>query len=289
MRRRAELSPYASAIVLTALLIGNAAQAQTNSAAPDCQLERGHSSDRRSARPCPPIVVSPQIAVEPAPSPSISVQPATPQITVQPATPQITVQPASPAVNLPPPEPDPTKWWAVAISIFSAAVAALSFIANLLQNRAAIAREDRARRSNALIQAFENNVARPIGMLLDQIEVLAAGVASLTPVRNPQGQTDAIARYVTTLGANSANRLRLCREADSALPPGRPAVFQTTYLDGKLEDWLQKAGREQISGALPAPTARSALDEAIEAIGNLKVALRGRLENERDALILALA
>lgn len=265
------LKPSRGAACAAAILLATAAQAQTPSASPN----RPGAANPRTAPATPnppPVVLSPQINVPPAPPPTINVQPATPAITVEPA-----VAP-----------PDPTKWVAVAIAVISAGVGFLSArIAyrnqeiGFRKDAAAIVRDIAAKRANAVIQAFENNVARPIGMVLDQVERLINDMAKLTPVEAAQ-RSDAESRYAALLAAENRNLLRLCSEADGALPRGRPAVFAAASGRAAIDVTLYLAGAYLLSGAnQPAPGGANPFDEAMTKIAELKIELRHLLESER--------
>jgi len=281
------LKPNRCATYFVALLITAAAQAQTQPA--PTNPPTGGSPGIPAAPPNPPsIVLAPQITVPPAPPPTINVQPAIPTVTIEP--------PAS--------APDPTKWLAVAIALVSViASATIGVVSATIARRnqeiarrsqeigfrkdaAAILRDIAAKRSTADIQAFENNVARPIGMVLDQIERMVNDMTKLTPVGAAEfGAADE--RYGALLAADRTNLLRLCAEADGILPSGRPAVFAVAYDRAALDVVLYAAGSQALSGVHQPPPfgAPTAFDDAMTKIAEVKIKLRRLLESERSEQI----
>jgi hypothetical protein len=204
------------------------------------------------------------------------------------------------ATGSPTPPIEPLSDWtkpSVVISVISAAIGLVSAATGLVslainkhnqtvsfqKDAAAIARDIKAKKANAVIQAFENNVARPIGMVLDQIERLATDMTKLSRVTAKQ--LDAAAnKYVTQLAADNANLLRLCREADGGLI-GRSPVFLSACATALLDAVLFRAGYETLSGTRPAQ--QSAGVAAMEMIGSVKIKLRQLLEIERVSLVEA--
>jgi hypothetical protein len=241
----------------------------------------------------PAIVLSPQITVPPAPPPPITVQPATPAITVNP----------------PAPASDPTKWVSLIISVASAAVAVISMLIarrnqtiGLRKDAAAIVRDLKAKEANAVIQAFENNVARPIGTVLDHIERLTNELLKLAPVATVQvaGAKKSAAqiaaeqarytaevaaeeaKYAAQLSLDRGNMLRLCREADGSLAPERPrSPFAATFGRMSLDVTLYLAGSEVLRGG----DAAGVLATTLDAVAQIKVELRALLESERGEQI----
>jgi hypothetical protein len=244
--------------VAAVTLIGAAVSAQTG---------------RSPSTTAPPIILSPQINVPQAPAPTITVQPAAPVINVEPAK----------------PDSDPTKWLAAIVAVISALISLATLFFGLRQNAAAVARDLQAKRSNAVLQAFENNVARPIGMALDQIERLANDLTTIVPAGAAKTRSAQLEKYIAQLGANFPSLRRLCLEADGALPPVRVRVFVGAHDRAHLIDALGKAGVEKFSAARAVPMTRSAFDEAMETVGKLKLDLRTLLEKERADLIVAVS
>jgi|SRR5579885_120550 len=242
----------------------------------------GTAQGTRSA--APPITLAPQINVPPAPPPTINVQPAAPAINVVPATPNIMVNP-------PPAGFDPTKWLALIISVisavvagFSARIAYLNQILSFRKDAAALLRDIQAKQASAILQAFENNVARPIGMVLDQIERMTNDMTKIAAVE-PARVADEEAKYAALLAVEHHNLLRLCREADGALGPRTP-VFAAAYARASVDVALYLAGSHALSGSPAAPSGTPApLDAAMNEVGRLKIELRRVLEHERAELI----
>lgn len=224
-----------------------------------------HTTDRPAHSP--PIVVSPQIIVPPAPPPAITVQPATPAVTV----------------NLPAPASDPTKWIAVIIAIASAGVSLISMLLawrtqtiGLRKDAAALLRDLKGKEANAVIQAFENNVARPIGTLLDHIERLTNDLLKMAPVEADQVAPNE-AKYAAQLSLDRGNMLRLCREADGCLAPDRPpSPFAAAFGGMSLDVTLFVAASEVLRGGDAA-----VLQTALDSIARMKIELRALLESER--------
>lgn len=212
-------------------------------------------------------MVSPQITVPPAPPPTITVQPAAPAITVNP----------------PPPESDPTKWIAVVVAIASAGVSVISMLIalrsqtmGLRKDAAAIVRDLKAKEANAVIQAFENNVARPIGTVLDHIERLTNDLLKMATV-DPAAVASEEAKYAAQLSLDRGNMLRLCREADGGLAPHRPqAPFAAAFGGMSLDVTLFVA-----ASAVLRDGGAGVLATTLDDIARIKVALRALLESER--------
>lgn len=224
----------------------------------------------------PPPAAAPQITVQ---APAVTV---TPQITVQPAQPTITIAPA-------PSHPLQT-WLPVAVAVVSAIVAAVSLIFarqtqvfSLRKDLSAFLREYKAKHAAISQQAFENNVARPVGMLLDTVERMMGETVKLQPAPSKAFGGEFRSR-TAALMADHLTCLRLCREADDALPVDgslpadqRVRPFRTHYMAARLDAAFVEAVRE----ALQPPGAPAAIDKAIDAVVALKVELRKRLEAER--------
>ena len=222
------------------------------------------------AVPPPSVIVQPQITVAPARPPAITIQ---------------TPPGLAPIVVVP-----PQAFWKTLLPVFvamlSAAIAAFSaFIAHRAQrfgfrkDAAAVAREIRARRTTAAMQAFENNVARPMGMVLDLLERLVGEILRTVPVDAAVLRAETENRGAM-LVAEYASALRLCAEADGGLPGPDRRPFQLTLapsdLDGKLNAALVEAlGRTALN--------RAAYALLLTALADFKVAMRRLLENERIA------
>lgn len=177
-------------------------------------------------------------------------------------------------------------WLPVGVAMLSAAIAAtgawLSWRSQMFgfaKDIAAIKRDHRNRQANATLLAFENSVARPVGMALDLIERLALELGRLRPVAEGAHST-ALVEFGTGLIAEHSQGLRLCREADSALPSGRAKVFELAFGDTRLDDLFLDAGKDALLQVRPAGL--STFDAVIEAIVRTKVSLRRLLEAERS-------
>ncbi len=196
-------------------------------------------------------------------------------------------------IQSPPGHPLQT-WLPVGIAVLSACVAAASlYFARQSQtfsfrkDASAIRREFQAKRAAIGQQAFENNVARPVGMLLDIIERMIADTIKLQPAA-----ADAFdGEYRMRSNALMADRLaclRLCQEADDALPVDgallaheRRRPFRTLYMAVRLDAAFLEASGEALRAGEASTSA--VIDRAIDATITLKVELRKRLEAERLA------
>ncbi|MEJ1977853.1 MAG: hypothetical protein WDN49_18845 [Acetobacteraceae bacterium] len=237
--------------------------------------------------PPPPILVSPVINVPAGPAPTVIV-----------------------------PSP-PTSFWRVWLPVLvaaflagiSASIAATSAwlawrnqVFGFAKDAAAIARDVRNRQSAAALVAFENSVARPVGMALDLVERLTLELGRLRPVAEPpqlragwlrrqaagpqppaavSAHVAALEQYGAGLIADHSHGVRLCREADGALAAARTPVFARTFSAARLDDLLLAAADEALS---PTPHAArgTAYDTASGAIVQLKIDLRRVLETERS-------
>lgn len=237
-------------------------------AAQTTRKSTAHQPQAAPVHPSPPIVVSPQITVPPAPPPAITVQPAAPAITITP----------------PAPASDPTKWIALFIAVASAGVSVISMLIawrsqtmGLRKDAAAIVRDLKAKEANAVIQAFENNVARPIGTLLDHIERLTNELLKMATADPAQVMAEE-AKYATQLSLDRGNMLRLCREADGSLARDRPqSPFAAAFVGMGLDVTLFRSGSAVLRGDGPAEAIATTLDE----VARMRVDLRTLLESER--------
>lgn len=224
-------------------------------------------------------------APAPVPAPNRAIAPEGPPPII--FSPQITVPPAlPPAVTVQVPEPNPLKTWLpVGVAIFSAAVAAFSaWLARRNQDfafrkdRAAIVRDHRARQAEAGLLAYENNVARPVGAVLDVVERMMNDVSKIRPV--PAADFD---KKLEDLGlsvmADQANSERLCGEADGALP-GNPvrSVFAPVFVRRGIDSLFLAAIREALAGP-----PGDGFELLLLNVKELKVELRRHLEDERQA------
>ncbi len=147
----------------------------------------------------------------------------------------------------------------------------------------AFVREYRAKHAAIAQQAFENNVARPVGMCLDIVERMMNDTLKIRPVAEAELEGELRSRS-TALMADHLTCLRLCREADDILSvdsaPARQhqRPFRTQYMAARLDNaFLGAIGAALRSSSAPA------VDTATDAAAALKVALRKRLELERLA------
>ncbi|MBN9561911.1 MAG: hypothetical protein J0H14_14470 [Alphaproteobacteria bacterium] len=217
----------------------------------------------------PPISIQPRINVPPVPSPTITVQ--------VPAAP-------APIVNVAgPPSGFWRTWLPVFVAMLSAAIAAASALMawnsqrfGFRKDAAAIARELRARRTLAAMQAFENNVARPVGMTLDVLESLVGAIAQTRP-KPVQEEVDARSMLLST---QYANALRLCTEADGALPGPTRHPFQELLAGTDLDEKLLAATKEALTRH---EGSRANYDTALAGLAHFKVTARKLLETERLA------
>ena len=178
-------------------------------------------------------------------------------------------------------------WLPIGVALFSTAIAMTgawlawrSQVFGFAKDAAAIARDFRGRQSAAALLAFENSVARPIGMALDLIERMSLDLSRLRPVA-AETHLAALETYGAGLIADHSQGLRLCREADAALAEaGRATVFTRAFDNDRLDAKFLAAGDEALSVALPSEA--SAIDLAIEAVVRTKVSLRRLLEAERS-------
>lgn len=203
-------------------------------------------------------------------------------------SPQIIVQPISaPAVTVQVPQPDPLKTWLpVGVAILSAMVAAFSaFLAWRNQNfgfqkdRAAVIRDIRSKQAAAALQAYENNVARPVGAVLDLVERMINDVSKIRTAA-PAYRADQLKTWGASVIADQANGERLCDEADGALTGNPPrAVFAPLFVRRGLDSLFLEA----ITEALSVAPQGAAFDRLKQAVKDLKVEMRGHLESERQA------
>jgi hypothetical protein len=240
------------------------------------------------------LIVAATIAAEGAPEPPG--QSPAPQIPPPPAVtvnPQITVQPATPTVVVQPAPAHPLQTWLpVAVAILSAGVASASFLLALRSQRfsfqkdlSTFLREYKAKHAAISQQRFENNVARPVGMMLDTVERMMGEMIKLQPAPPKVFEREFRLR-AAALMADHLTCLRLCREADDALPVDgnlptnqRQRPFRTQYVATRLD----AAFLEAIAEALQPPKMMTAVDRTIDTVVALKVELRKRLEAERLA------
>ena len=178
-------------------------------------------------------------------------------------------------------------WLPVGVAMLSAAIAAGSAwlawrnqVFGFAKDAAAIAREIRNREAGVALAAFENSVARPIGMALDVIERMGVDLARLRPAAFAE-LAAVQADYDAGLVAEDAHVLRLCREADGSLEHDRTPVFARTYVDFYLDDKLLAAASEALAPQVSGPG--TPFDVALAAIVRVKIDLRRRLESERAA------
>lgn len=264
----------AAAAILCSIAAPAGAQAQATSRRATRHTPATHAPPSAPAAPthaAPSIVLSPQITVPPAPPAPITVQAAPPAITV----------------TVPAPAFDPTRWIAVFAAIASAVVSVISMLlawrsqtTGLRKDAAALLRDLKAKEANAVIQAFENNVARPIGTLLDHIERLTNDLLKIAPVAADQTASEEV-KYAGQLSLDRGNMLRLCREADGCLARERPpAPFSGAFGAMSLDVTLFLAASEVLRGGDAAP-----LQTTLDTIAGMKVALRALLESERTEQI----
>jgi hypothetical protein len=223
------------------------------------------------------VLVAPTSFADPAaPAPSI----APPQIVVQAAPPVVTV-------NLPRPNPFQT-WLPVGVAILSAMVAATSLyfarqsqVFSFRKDAAAIKREFLAKRAAISQQAFENNVARPVGMVLDTVERLVDQTMKLRPLDDAAKLPADIQLRGADLMSDHVTCVRLSREADNALHDGEARrVFRSAYMAARLDTVLLDA---ILSALDPGKPSGDTLETAIDTVVKLKVQLRTILETERLA------
>ncbi|MBC7799646.1 MAG: hypothetical protein H7Z10_03410 [Gemmatimonadaceae bacterium] len=193
----------------------------------------------------------------------------------------------APQIIVQSPPPDWIRTWLpVCIAGLSALIAAgaawISWrnqVFGFAKDAAALKREVRSRNTTSALLAFENSVARPIGMALDLIERLSIDLSRLRPVPPGEGAA-ALETYVALLAAEHGQGLRLCREADGSLAAlSRPPIFARAFGNQDLDDSLLAAAGEILVSA--PGSGPSALDTAVEAIVRTKVDLRRLLEAER--------
>jgi len=147
----------------------------------------------------------------------------------------------------------------------------------LRKDAAAIVRDLKAKEANAVIQAFENNVARPIGTLLDHIERLTNELLKMATADPAQVMAEE-AKYATQLSLDRGNMLRLCREADGSLARDRPqSPFAAAFVGMGLDVTLFRSGSAVLRGDGPAEAIATTLDE----VARMRVDLRTLLESER--------
>ncbi len=267
-----------------------------------------------AAQPAPaPAVAPPAPPPQPAPPqppPAITLSPT---INVPPAS--ISVPPAVVTVQAPPGGFWRT-WLPVLIAGLAAFVAATSAwlswrnqLYGVAKDAAATARDGHMRRSAAALAAFENSVARPLGMALDRIEEMMLELGRLRPILPPAPPSEpppsgwmnwrrekerlrlpppgpspreaALEEFSRVLVADGSHGLRLCREADEALANPRQGGFTQRFFAANLEDLLLDAAEQAL--ASNAAAADGAHDAAIKAVVRVKVDLRRMLEEERAA------
>ena len=240
-------------------------------------------------------------APTPVPAPNRAIAPEAPPPII--FSPQITVPPAlpppvtfSPQIMAQVPEPNPLKTWLpVGVAIFSAAVAAFSaWLARRSQNFAidkdcaAVVRDHRARQAEAGLLAYENNVARPVGAVLDLVERMVNDVSKIRPVAAAD-----VDRKLKDLGlsvmADQANSERLCREADGALPksisspeatPSPKKTEPPSFAKMFVRRGMDTLFLEAITEALKGPPGGK-FEQLLKQVQELKVELRGHLEKKR--------
>ncbi len=194
--------------------------------------------------------------------------------------------------------PQPAGWrigLPVGVAVLSAAIAGFSaFLAwrsqqfGFRKDAAAVAREIGARRTQAALRAFENNVARPVGMLLDQVEQVVGEVVRIVPV-SPDRLDAERELWATRLAAESANAIRLCDEADGALTvapdAARAGVFRNALLRAAIDDRLLAATIEALRGphGEAGGAARAAFGALMTDVAAFKIGIRRLLEAERTA------
>jgi hypothetical protein len=244
-----------------------------------------------------------------------------PTINVPPAV--VTVP--APVVNVQLPERGFWLTWlpilvpilSAAAAVISATIAAISVglarrtqKAGFAKDAAAVAREMRNQQSAAALLAFENNVARPVGMALDLVERMTLELSRLRPVPAPElpppdqapngwlpwrprerlrlpapgpsPHEAALEQYGAGLIADNSQGIRLCREADGALDASRQPVFTDIFVAAHLDDQLL-ATADQALSPTRSVLSDAAYDTASQAIVRLKVDLRRVLEAERAA------
>lgn len=202
-------------------------------------------------------------------------------------SPQIVVPAASPpTVNVQTPQPDPLKTWLpVGVAILSAAVAAFSALLawrnqnfGFRKDRAAVIRDIRAKQAAANLLAYENNVARSVGAVLDLVERMINEVSKIRPVAAAEYQTH-LEKWGVSVIADQANGERLRGEADGALfdHPQR-VIFAPLFVRRGMDSIFLEAIREALSGP---PGAKFELLRG--SVRELKVEMRRNLEQERQA------
>jgi hypothetical protein len=243
-----------------------------------------------------------------------------PTINVPPA--QVTVP--APIVNVQVPERGFwLTWLPVLVPILSAAAAVISATAAAIsvglarrtqkvgfaKDAAAVAREMRNQQSAAALLAFENNVARPVGMALDLVERMTLELSRLRPVPasepppdpaptgwspwrsrerlrlpapGPSPREAALEQYGAGVIADNSQGVRLCREADGALEASRQPVFTDIFVAAHLDDQLL-ATADQALSPTRSVLSDDAYDTTWQAIVRLKVDMRRVLEAERAA------
>ncbi len=207
----------------------------------------------------PPIILSPQITVPPAAAPTVTVQ-------------------------LPPSDPLKT-WLPVGVAVLSAMVAAFSaFLAwrnqrfTFKKDKAAVIRDIRAKQAAANLLAFENNVARSVGAVLDLVEAIITEVSKIRPVAATERPQQLEIRGISVM-VDHARGERLCTEADGALHGSPPRVlFVSLFVRKGLDSLFVDAIGEAVAGP---PGVK--FDVLRQSIIELKIELRKILEQERQA------
>jgi hypothetical protein len=192
----------------------------------------------------------------------------------------------APAITVEVPQPDPLKTWLpVAVAILSAMVAAFSaYLAwrnqsfGFRKDRAAVIRDIRGKQAAANLLAFENNVARSVGAVLDLVERMINDVSKIRPVAAGDCNTH-LETWGVSVMADQVNGERLCGEADGALFGNpRRSVFAPLFVRRGLDTMFLEAIREALTGP-PSTKFERLRDNVME----LKVELRRHLEQERQA------
>ncbi len=168
--------------------------------------------------------------------------------------------------------------------MLSAGIAAVSLrlawrsqVFGIAREIAAARRDVRSRQGTVALLAFDNSVARPIGMALDTIEGLTVALGKLRPLPDRQ-RAAALQAYSLDMLVELTHAHRLCQEADGALSLGRPPAFDPALVRCDLDDLLTRAAEDALGGLLSA--AAPAVDPW-RVIVALKIDLRRTLEAER--------
>ncbi len=175
-------------------------------------------------------------------------------------------------------------WLPVGVAMLSAGIAAVSLrlawrsqVFGIAREIAAARRDMRGRQGTVALLAFDNSVARPIGMALDTIEGLTVALGKLRPLPERQ-RAAALQAYSLDMLVELTHAHRLCQEADGALSLGRSPAFDPALVRCDLDDLLTRAAEDALSGLL---SATAPAVDPWRVIVALKIDLRRTLEAER--------